>query len=272
MKNPQESHGILRIPQGFSGTQKHQGGYAALARCYDIFTKNMDYKRRTEYLCALISRYIKHGDAVLDLACGTGTYTCALLRRGYDAVGVDASPDMLQIAREKAEHAGLTVPLLLCQRLEDLDLYGTAQAAVCLTDSLNHITDPALVRRFFKRLALFLEPGAPFIFDVNTLCKHEHVLADNVFIYEDEGVFCAWQNRWDAPTRTTEIALDIFTQEQNGLYSHQQECFAERAYTPEELTAWLRKAGFAVEHIYEELTEQPLSGTAERIFFVCRRK
>ena len=249
----------------------HQGSYAALARCYDIFTKNMDYKKRTEYLCALLSHCgVKPGGLVLDLACGTGAYTCALLRRGYDVIGVDASPDMLQVAQEKAQALALTPPLLLCQRLEDLDLYGTAKAAICLTDSLNHLTRPALVQRFFKRLALFLEPGAPFIFDVNTLYKHEHVLADNAFVFEDEGVFCAWQNYWDAKTRTTEITLDIFFEE-NGAYIRQAERFAERAYAPGEFTAWLNKAGFTVEHIYEELTEQPPGETAERIFFICRR-
>lgn len=244
---------------------EHQGGYAALARCYDIFTKNMDYEKRTEYICALLSRFkCNPGDTVLDLACGTGTYTRALERRGYDMVGIDASADMLQIAREKTD------ALLLCQRLEQLDLYGTARAAVCLTDSLNHLTKPAQVRQFFRRLALFLDPGAPFIFDVNTLYKHERVLAGNAFLYEDEGVFCAWQNHWNAGSRTTDITLDLFTRA-GGAYERRQECFAERVYFPEELTAWLNKAGFAAEHIYEELTEQAPSPTAERIFFVCRR-
>ena len=154
--------------------------------------------------------------------------------------------------------------------MEDLDLYGTARAALCLTDSLNHLTQPARVQRFFKRLALFLEPGAPFIFDVNTLYKHEHVLAGNAFVFEEKGVFCAWQNHWDSKTRTTEISLDIFFEE-NGAYTRQTEQFAERAYTPGELTAWLNKTGFAVEHIYGELTEQPPIDTAERIFFICRR-
>jgi len=247
-------------------------GYTTLARCYDGFTKNMDYKRRTEYLCALLcAARVKRGDTILDLACGTGTYTCALLRQGYDAVGVDASPEMLQIALEKAQALDVPSPLLLCQRLENLDLYGTAQAAICLTDSLNHLAQPAQVRKFFRRLALFLEPGAPFLFDVNTLYKHERILADNAFVYEDGGAFCVWQNHWDAPTRTTQIDLDIFTQDENGLYARAGESFAERAHTPEELTRWLAKAGFAVEHIYEDLTERPPSGTAERIFFICRR-
>jgi len=231
----------------------------------------MDYKKRTEYLCALLSHAcVEPGELVLDLACGTGTYTCALLRRGYDVIGVDASPGMLQAAQEKVQALCLPPPLLLCQRLENLDLYGTARAALCLTDSLNHLAQPAQVRRFFKRLALFLEPGAPFVFDVNTLYKHERILADNAFIFEEEGVFCVWQNYWDAKTRTTEITLDFFFDE-NGAYTRQTERFAERAYTPEELAAWLNKAGFAVEHIYEELTEQPPGDTAERIFCVCRK-
>jgi len=261
-----------RKPLASRGPRHEAAGYTTLARCYDGFTKNMDYERRTEYLCALLCRAgVKRGDTILDLACGTGTYACALLRRGYDVIGVDASPDMLHIAREKAQTLDLASPLLLCQRLESLDLYGTAKAAICLTDSLNHLTQPTQVRKFFRRLALFLEPGAPFVFDANTLYKHEHVLADNTFVYEDGSTFCAWQNHWDAQTRTTQINLDIFMEEGNGLYARAQERFAERAYTPEELTRWLDKAGFAVEHIYEELTEQPPSHTAERIFFVCRR-
>jgi len=246
---------------------KHQGSYTALARCYDIFTKNMDYKKRTEYICALLSRAgAKPGDLVLDLACGTGTYTYALLKRGYDVIGVDASPEMLQVAQEKAHALEIQPPLLLCQRLEKLNLYGTAQAAVCLTDSINHIAEPKLAQKFFNRLALFLEPGAPFIFDVNTLYKHEHVLADNAFVYKSKGVRCTWQNHWDAQTRMTQIDLEIIM---DGVCS--QERFSERAHTPEELTAWLHKAGFAVEHIYEELTERPPANTAERIFFIARK-
>jgi SAM-dependent methyltransferase len=246
--------------------------YASLARHYDCFTQNMDYKKRTEYLCALLCRAeAAHGAGLLDLACGTGIYTYALLERGYDVTGVDASVDMLGVALEKATEKGIAPPLLLCQRLEQLDLYGTYQAAVCLTDSVNHLTTPAQVRCFFRRLALFLEPGAPFIFDVNTIHKHEQVLADNCFVYESDGVFCAWQNHWEPESQTTRIQLDVFGLE-NGVYLRDSECFCERAYAPEDLTAWLRKAGFAVLHIYGELTEQPPEADAARVVFVCRRR
>jgi len=262
-----------------------EGSYTALARYYDAFTQNMDYKKRTEYICTLLCNAgLRPGATVLDLACGTGTYSRALAARGYDVVGIDASPDMLSVAREKHLRCGsiasprpVTAPLLLCQRLENLDLYGTAQGAVCLTDSLNHLTEPARVRRFFRRLALFLEPGSPFIFDANTPYKHEHVLADNTFIYEHKasdggsGAFCAWQNRWIPDRQITEIRLDIFSGDSPGLYARHQESFAERAYALDELRTWLHRAGFTVEAIHGELTTDPPKDDSQRAVFVCRR-
>ena len=238
--------------------------YVALARYYDAFTQNMGYEKRIEYVCALLSG-VSAGATVLDLACGTGVYSYALLRRGYDVVGVDASLDMLSAALEKAAEMNIAPPLLLCQKLEQLDLYGPAQAAICLTDSVNHLTNPKDVQRFFKRLALFLEPGAPFVFDVNTLHKHEHTLGDNTFVYESAGVYCVWHNRWVPEQRTTEITLDLFVEE-NGLYRWQQERFCERAYTVEELSAWLNKAGFEVEQTRDAPGEE-----GERVFFVAKR-
>jgi len=245
--------------------------YSALAAYYDSFTRNMDYKKRTEYLCALLCN-VGPGAVVLDLACGTGIYSYALIQQGYDVVGVDNSLAMLNVALEKAAHMNIAPPLLLCQSLETLDLYGTAQAAICMTDSLNHITEPAAVRRFFKRLSLFLEPGGVFIFDVNTRYKHEHILANNTFAYESEEAFCVWQNRWLPERDTTEITLDIFCAQGNGMYTRASESFAERAYSAEELTKWLGRADFELLHVYGELTYEAPKEDDQRVFMVARRK
>ena len=245
--------------------------YSALATHYDNFTQNMDYKKRAEYLCTLLCD-VPQGATVLDLACGTGVYSYDLLARGYDVIGVDSSLDMLNKSLEKAAELQIAPPLLLCQTLEELDLYGTAKAAVCLTDSLNHITNPANVRRFFRRLSLFLEPGGLFVFDVNTRHKHEQVLADNTFVYETEQAFCVWQNRWQPEQNTTEITLDVFHAEEDGTYTRKSERFAERVYSAEELTKWLSRAGFELLHIYGELTYEPPQADAQRVFIVARRK
>lgn len=250
--------------------------YGALAAHYDSFTLNMDYKKRTEYLCALLCDAAgsgpRQGATILDLACGTGIYSYALLQKGYDVIGVDSSLDMLSIALEKAARMRIAPPLLLCQKLEELDLYGTAQAAVCMTDSLNHITEPAGVRKFFRRLSLFLEPGGVFVFDINTRHKHAHILANNTFTYETQEAFCVWQNRWIPEQSTTEIALDIFSAREGGSYQRASERFAERAYATEELAKWLGGAGFEVLHVYGELTFKAPAEDAQRVFVVARRR
>jgi hypothetical protein len=106
---------------------------------------------------------------------------------------------------------------------------------------------------------------------VNTFYKHEQILAENTFLYESEQAVCVWQNHWLPEQTTTEITLDIF-QRQGELYARTQECFAERAYSTAELTAWLQKAGFELLHVYGELTFAPPKAHDERIFFVARRK
>jgi SAM-dependent methyltransferase len=41
---------------------------------------------------------------VADLGCGPGAHALALARRGYDVVGVDGSPRMVEVARTRAAH------------------------------------------------------------------------------------------------------------------------------------------------------------------------
>ena len=69
---------------------------------------------------------------MLDLACGTGTLTGLLARRGYEMIGVDASPEMLMQAMQNTIDCDPR-PLFLNQRMEDLDLYGTVDVCLCLS-------------------------------------------------------------------------------------------------------------------------------------------
>lgn len=50
---------------------------------------------------------IKHGEAALDVGCGTGNYTIELAKRGADVIGIDSSEEMLAWARIKAQKANI---------------------------------------------------------------------------------------------------------------------------------------------------------------------
>lgn len=248
-------------------------GYGDFAYYYDLLTENVDYKSRCEYICNLLAENGVGKGILLDLACGTGTMSMLLSDKGYDVIGVDASEDMLSVAQEKKMESGKDI-MFLCQRMEELDLFGTINAAVCTLDSINHITDEETVKKVFSKVSLFMEDKGLFIFDVNTPYKHREVLGNNTFVYDMDDVYCVWQNSTDKNTLLTEVSLDIFekdTEEEDDVYYRYSEEFSERGYELSEIREWLQENKFEVLGVYEEMTTDEVRENTQRAVFVARK-
>ena len=71
--------------------------YENFARVYDLFMDNIPYEEWCGYLTGLLQEYGVTEGLVLELGCGTGNMTRLLANRGYDMIGVDNAPDMLEI-------------------------------------------------------------------------------------------------------------------------------------------------------------------------------
>ena len=244
-------------------------GYGNFAAFYDALTRNVEYEKRAEHYLQLMERFGCTPSLLLDLACGTGSMSLCFARRGLEVIGVDGSVEMLSVARQKAAAENRDI-LFLHQQMERLDLYGTVQAAVCALDSINHVTTPTRVRRVFQRVSLFLEPGGIFAFDANTLWKHSQVLANHTFVYEEDEVYCVWQNEWIPGENLTQIHLDFF-QKEDGAYWRTEEDFCERAYAPAELQLWLKNAGLEPLGCFGEFSMDPPEPQAERTIFLARK-
>jgi len=241
--------------------------YGVFARYYDALTENVDYPAKAKFIHDVLNRYKPGCSLVVDLACGTGSLSLELASLGFDLIAVDGSPDMLSVACMK-ENRGVQ---FLCQKLNKLDLYGTADAMVCTLDSINHITDEKVLLEAFRRVSLFLEPDGVFLFDANTPYKHRHVLGDNVYIYDTDEVYCVWQNRL-LDDDYTEISLDFFEPDEDGAYFRSSESFLERAYSREQLSDMLDRAGFAIVEEFDDYTDARLSAETQRVVYVCRKK
>lgn len=244
--------------------------FNAFAGVYDDFTQNAEYAARADYICGLLEKAGINSGILLDLACGTGTLTLKYAEKGYDVIGVDHSEDMLMELQSKVNTAGASV-MMLCQDMRELDLYGTINACVCSLDSVNHLTRSRDVQKVFDRVALFTEPGGVFIFDVNTIYKHTSVLADNTFVYENERSFLVWQNEL-CDDAVVNIFIDIFTENADGSYARDCEEFSEKAYSVEELTFMLEKAGFTDISVFGDMSFLPPRENEERIYFFARKK
>lgn len=243
--------------------------YSEFAAVYDALMQDADYKGRTAYLLKLFKKFGGVPTLLLDVACGTGGFSNLFAQKGIEVIGIDLSEEMLAVARENSAEMGTDV-LFLCQKAEELDLYGTVDGAICCLDSINHITDKRVLKQAFKKISLFLEQDKLFIFDVNTEYKHEYILGNNTFVMDEDDIYCVWQNSFDSKRKITDICLDFFIKDDDG-YVRRGEEFSERAYSVEELSEMLAGAGFKVEAVFDDMTEKPLRENSERAIFVCRK-
>lgn len=226
---------------------------------------DVDYKALCERLLNLCKKYSHKPNLVLDAACGTGNFTKQLVENGLDVIGVDASEDMLSIAREKLQNSCT----LICQRLEELDLYGTIDTVFCTLDSLNHITDFENFKKAIGRMALFLEPGGLMLFDVNTVYKHKEILKNNTFIEEKDNIYMVWQN--SLCENTVNINIDFFVKDENNNYSRYCENFDERAYSEKEIESVLNSFGLEVLEKQDFFKTQAPNENSEKIIYIVRK-
>ncbi len=244
--------------------------YEALAGEYDPLTRDVDYPAIADYLCGLLSERGINDGLLLDLACGTGTLSWELARRGYEVIGADASAEMLMIAQGKDDGSEKIPPVFIMQDMQTLDLYGTVRAAVCTLDGLNHLLTLDELREALHRLDLFIEPGGALIFDVNTPLKFAR-MDGQAYLDETEDVFCAWSVAQTDEKEIYEYCIDIFTRGRRG-WDRSSESFCERAWSLDLLEKELARAGFEDIRRYGDRTNEAPAEDEQRVFFASKRK
>ena len=244
--------------------------YSSFAGVYDSLTFNVDYEKRADYIAGILKQNNITDGLLLDLACGTGSLSVEFAKRGYEVIATDASADMLMEAQSKAFSEGHNI-MFLCQCMEDTDLYGTVGAVVCSLDSINHLSSYDALKQTFSNLKNFVDDGGIMIFDVNTTYKHQKILGNNTFVYDEKNVYLVWQNRLFEDEKTVGINLDFFIK--NGsTYERFNENFKEIAFTDDEITAAVEAGGFKVINRYNDLTLDSPSAESERVYYVIRRE
>lgn len=243
--------------------------YAGFAAVYDMFMDDIPYEQWAEYVCGLLREQGITDGLVLELGCGTGSMTQLLAEAGYDMIGVDRSPEMLQAAVEKRDESGLDI-LYLLQDMRAFELYGTVRAVVCVCDSLNYITEPEDLLQVFRLVENYLDPGGIFIFDLNTVYKYEEILGDCTIAEDRDAASFIWENEYDTAERLNVYQLSVFLREEDGRYSKYEEMHIQRAYAVEDVKDLLEKAGLEFVTVYDAFTRQPVRQDSERVYFIAR--
>jgi SAM-dependent methyltransferase len=199
---------------------------------------------------------------VVEVGCGAGVLTKALVEAGVEVTGIDTSTDLLEIARTICPTA----------RFVNASIYDTqipeCEAVVALGESLTyHDSSDAdyLVSQFFRRVSSVLPVGGMLIFDVIEL--GEPSLAGRSWSSGDDWAVLV-ETTENQSERTIVRNIDMFRRI-GGLYRRGREVHKVRLFDTQALCAELSSCGFVTETA-RSYGDQPLP-LRRRAFFATRR-
>lgn len=242
--------------------------YRNLAASYDRLTNDVDYKAVVDFYRQILNMEQMQPRTAVDLACGTGSVALLLAEQGMQVTAVDMSDEMLCVASQKACELGLNIRFV-CQKLQQLRLPRGVDLAVCALDSLDYITDPEDCREAIGRIYKALNPGGCFIFDVNTPEKLK-AMDGQVFLDEDDDVYCVWRGEFDDQTNICSYGMDLF-QRQGDCWHRSFEEHREYAYSADQLKEYLKKAGFTRIAVYADRAFSDPRPGEQRIYIKARK-
>lgn len=135
--------------------------YEILEQHYDSIFPFMD----STY--GFIREDLKPSDKVLDVACGTGSYTIALRKEGISACGLDLEETMIRAAEKKAEKEGVQGDFIVSNML-DMDLVheGGLSRIFIIGNSLVHLNSIEQVRSFIRTAYTLLHEEGDLIIQI----------------------------------------------------------------------------------------------------------
>jgi len=130
------------------------------ARFYDLVCVlsglGTGFKRRIVGLAKLTP-----AERVLDVGCGTGVLTCVAAQQAAEAVGIDAAPAMIEVARAKAARQGLRMDFRTAL-IEALP-FPEADFDVAFSTLMIHHLPPEVKRTGLREVLRVLKPGGRFL-------------------------------------------------------------------------------------------------------------
>lgn len=179
---------------------------------------------------------------VVDLGCGSGILARALVDAGYDAFGVDISPEMIELARADVPSATFTVG-----SVHDVAI-PSAVGVAAIGEVLNYATDPSAgldaLRALARRVRGALADGGVFVFDVSTPGRLGP--SGRRVVFHDHDDWSLGMHAEEGESRL-DRRIVLFRRMDDGRYRRTDEHHVLHLYDPDDVPAALRDAGFAVE-------------------------
>ena len=242
--------------------------YNKMAKVYDeLINEDINYKDIADFLLKIAKRENVEFNNYLDLACGTGNVGIHVAKEFKDNYFVDLSVDMLSEAEVKLRENKVKGKII-CQDMCDLNLNKSFDLISCVLDSTNYILDDEDLKDYFKSVYNHLNDNGVFVFDINSYYKLSEILGNNIYTYNSEDIFYAWENIFE--DEIVEMDLTFFVRE-GTVYERFNEIHEERAYTEELIESIFKEVGFKMISKNDGYSDKEVEEKTERILYILKK-
>lgn len=235
--------------------------YGMIAEFWDLFRGDTSTWEDRFFYLDVVKKY---GQPVLDVGCGTGRILLDFMGQSIDIDGVDNSPEMLALLKQKAEKLNLN-PSVYQQEMTQLSLPRKYQTILVPSSSFQLLLEstlpPIAIKRFFDHLL----PGGVLVMPFMTLWKQgdplESELTREAILPQDGATVRRWQySRFDPETdfEHTIDRYEIIKDDKVIASEEHNQSPATRSYTQEQAVALYQNAGFRDIQVFHEFTFEPV--------------
>jgi SAM-dependent methyltransferase len=251
--------------------------YAPHARFYDL--EHEDYQEDIAAYAGFAARAGRTG--ILEMACGSGRVLLPLAASGYTVTGVDLSPAMLAIARQKVKAAQLEKRVTLIQGdMRTVDLGRQFDLVIIGLNSLMHLETQQAQLDAFRNAARHLSPQGRLVVDLFNpdVALPESPQEGQLFLHclkvlpETEGgahLLHFQSPRVDRATQLVTMTNYYDELPPDGHVRRHMAPFTLRYVTAGELRLLLERAGLEVEALYGTYELDPLREDSPRLLAVA---
>lgn len=245
--------------------------YKKLPEFFDAHNIGDDTELKNSVLEKLLKKY--QVKTVLDLTCGTGSQVLFLAKCGYEVVGSDFSPKLLNIARKKASDAKLNL------RFIDGDMrkikVGKFDAAITMFNAVGHLTKFGF-EKAIKNIGNNLKEGGIYVFDIFNLEALSDEVVSNFSMYKHKkvgdiqlhSVQCSTIDRNNGFLTSYDYHILQKNADQPVRINNK---FSLQVYSAEDLKNMLERCGFRTLEQYDIYGSKFLTNTSLNILTVTQK-
>lgn len=252
------------------------GIFKQYAKFYDALYKDKDYGGECDFLEEAFELFPdRKVKTVLDLGCGTASHSMVLSGRGYDVTGVDASFEMLKIAKQKIKKAKLKIKLYEAS-IQSAKIKKKFDTVISMFDVMSYQNSKTSLKECFLNAKNHLQKGGVFVFDAwhapAVLKRKPKERSKTVYLSADDKIVRRSTCEIDAAKRIVKVKFNTKKYHKGRLLETNNELHRMKYFFADELKSLLRSCGLTVEKICPfRRIKSRISESDWKIAFICTR-